>query len=168
MTPLKLFVVLTLASLPCLQAQVPAPVAFTDPAAVLAGVPREVFRDLRPGSDKMMEAAGQASKKAAESEGKQATFKITIGTVDPFQAAEAPTVTRYKIISRVESIRVSGASLNVHILAVLSVEEHSKVAKLKRGDKITITGRIGNAEVLGRTNAELHLDIKDVKLPAVK
>jgi tRNA(Ile2) C34 agmatinyltransferase TiaS len=64
----------------------------------------------------------------------------------------------------VDSVRISGASFNLHLLAVLSVEEHPKVAKLKRGDKITITGRIGNAEVLGRNNAELHIDVKDVKL----
>lgn len=136
-----------------------------EPVAVLEGLSRDVIKDLRPGSSKMMAAAGEASKKAAESEGKQATFKITIGNVDPFQAAEAPDVTRYKIGGRVEMVRVSGVNLSVHVLAVLAIDQHPKVAKLKKGDKITITGRIGNAEVLARTNAELHLDVKEVQLP---
>lgn len=136
-----------------------------EPTAVLDGLSRDVFKDLRTGSSKMMDAAGAASKKAAESEGKQASFKIIIGNVDPFQAAEAPTVTRYKIGGRVETARVNGVNINVHVLAVLAIDQHPKVEKLKKGDKITITGRIGNAEVLARTNAELHLDIKDVKLP---
>ena len=140
-------------------------VAFKEPLAVLEGLSRDVLKDLRSGSSKMREAAGEASKKAAESEGKQAEFKIVIGNVDPFQAAEAPTVTRYKIGGRVETERVSGITFSVHILAVLAIDQHPKVAKLKKGDKITITGRIGNAEVLARTQAELHLDVKDVKLP---
>ncbi|GEP45804.1 hypothetical protein [Brevifollis gellanilyticus] len=141
------------------------PVTIQEPLAVLDGLSRDVIKDLRSGSNKMMDAAGEASKKAAESEGKQATFKIVIGNVDPFQAAEAPTVTRYKIGGRVEMERLSGVNISVHILAVLAIDQHPKVEKLKKGDKITITGRIGNAEVLGRTNAELHLDVKDVKLP---
>lgn len=157
------FVCLAL-SLSCLSAQEAAG-AIKEPLAVLEGLPREVLKDLRPGASKMREAAGEASKKAAESEGKQASFKIVIGNVDPFQAAEAPTVTRYKIGARVETERVSGIPISLHILAVLDIEQHPKVAKLKKGDKITITGRIGNAEVLARTQAELHLDVKDVKLP---
>ena len=51
------------------------------------------------------------------------------------------------------------------MLGILAIDQHPKVAKLKKGDKITITGRIGNAEVLARPQAELHLDVKDVKLP---
>jgi|GEM_PF-6768262 tRNA(Ile2) C34 agmatinyltransferase TiaS len=141
------------------------PVAFQEPTDVLKGLSRDILKDLRAGSNKMREAAGEASKKAAESEGKQATFKIVVGNVDPFQAAEAPDVTRYKIGGRVEMARVSGVNLSVHVLAVLAIDQHPKVEKLKKGDKITITGKIGNAEVLARTNAELHLDVKEVKLP---
>ncbi len=151
-------------SLNCKSAE-EVPVAIKEPISVLESLSREVLKDLRAGSSKMREAAGEASKKAAESEGKQAAFKIVIGNVDPFQAAEAPDVTRYKIGGRVEMVRVSGVTLSVHVLAVLAIDQHPKVEKLKKGDKITITGRIGNAEVLARTNAELHLDVKDVKLP---
>ncbi|MES2595356.1 MAG: hypothetical protein V4662_08475 [Verrucomicrobiota bacterium] len=139
-------------------------VTIQEPIAVLDGLSRDVLKDLRAGSNKMMDAAGEASKKAAESEGKQATFKIVIGNMDPFQAAEAPTVTRYKIGGRVEMERVGGVTISVHVLAVLAIDQHPKVEKLKKGDKITITGRIGNAEVLGRTSAELHLDVKEVKI----
>jgi len=135
------------------------------PLEVLNGLSRDVLKDLRSGSSKMSAAAGEASKKAAESEGKTASFKITIGNIDPFQAAEAPGVTRYKIGGRVELERLSGVAINVHILAVLAIDQHPKVAKLKKGDKILITGRIGNAEVLARSNAELHLDVKEVQLP---
>ena len=50
-------------------------VTIKEPTAVLDGLSRDVLKDLRPGSSKMMDAAGEASKKAAESEGKQATFQ---------------------------------------------------------------------------------------------
>ena len=160
--PLLAVVCLAL-SLNCAPAEEPV-VAFKEPIAVLDGLSREVFKDLRAGSSKMMTAAGEASKKAAESEGKQATFKMVIGTLDPFQAAEAPGVTRYKIGGRVEMVRASGVNISVHILAVLAIDQHPKVEKLKKGDKITFTGRIGNAEVLARSNAELHLDVKEVKI----
>ncbi len=160
--PLLAVVCLAL-SLNCAPAEEPV-VAFKEPIAVLDGLSREVFKDLRAGSSKMMTAAGEASKKAAESEGKQATFKMVIGNLDPFQAAEAPDVTRYKIGGRVEMVRASGVNISVHILAVLAIDQHPKVEKLKKGDKITFTGRIGNAEVLARSNAELHLDVKEVKI----
>jgi hypothetical protein len=150
-------------SLNCALAEEPA-VVFKEPIAVLDGLSREVFKDLRAGSSKMLAAAGDATKKAAESEGKQATFKMVIGNLDPFQAAEAPDVTRYKIGGRVEMVRASGVNISVHILAVLAIDQHPKVKKLKKGDKIIITGRIGNAEVLARSNAELHLDVKEVKI----
>lgn len=150
-------------SMNCAAAEEPV-VAFKEPIAVLDGLSREVFKDLRAGSSKMMAAAGEASKKAAESEGKQATFKMVIGNLDPFQAAEAPDVTRYKIGGRVEMVRASGVNISVHILAVLAIDQHPKVEKLKKGNKITFTGRIGNAEVLARSNAELHLDVKEVKI----
>ena len=42
------------------------------------------------------------------------------GNLDPFQAAEAPDVTRYKIGGRVEMVRASGVNISVHILAVRS------------------------------------------------
>jgi hypothetical protein len=150
-------------SLSCALAEEPA-VVFKEPIAVLDGLSREVFKDLRAGSSKMLAAAGDATKKAAESEGKQATFKMVIGNLDPFQAAEAPDVTRYKIGGRVEMVRAVGVNISVHILAVLAIDQHPKVKKLKKGDKIIITGRIGNAEVLARSNAELHLDVKEVKI----
>jgi Rieske Fe-S protein len=52
------------------------------PLEVLDGLSRDVLKDLRSGSSKMSAAAGEASKKAAESEGKTASFKITIGNID--------------------------------------------------------------------------------------
>jgi hypothetical protein len=139
--------------------------AVTDPKAVLAGIPRDVIGDLRPGSRKMVDAAGKASMVTAKNaEGKTGTFKMTLRAVEQFQRPEAPDVKRYRLHAKIDSVRESGVSFNVHLMSVPDVSENDKVAKLGPGSKITVTGKISNAEILGRQLAELHIDVMDSKL----
>lgn len=145
--------------------ETPAAAAVTDPKAVLEGIPRDVIGDLRPGSRKMVDAAGKASMVTAKNaEGKTGTFKMTIRSVEQFQRPDAPGVTRYRLHARIESVRESGVAFNFHLMSVPDVSEHEKVAKLAPGSKITVSGKISNAEILGRQVAELHVDVMDSKL----
>jgi hypothetical protein len=54
--------------------------------------------------------------------------------------------------------------MGVYLLAVGDKSENEKFAKLKAGSKVTFSGKISNAEVLGRQRAELHLDLMDAKI----
>lgn len=143
----------------------PAAAAVTDPKAALEGIPREVMGDLRPGSRKMVDAAGKASIITAKNaEGKTGSFKMTLRAVEQFQRPDAPSVTRYRLLAQVDSVRESGVAFTVHLMAVADVSEHEKVAKLGPGDKVTVSGKISNAEVLPGQKPGLHIDVMDAKV----
>jgi len=136
-----------------------------NPADVLTGIPRDVLKDLRPGTKAMSDACTKATAAIRKNvEGKTASFKMTLKSVNKFQAREAPDVTRYKLVGVVSKMRESGVMFDVHLMAVPDVSEEAKIAKLSAGSKITVTGMIGNAEVIGHQYTELHIDIKDVKV----
>jgi hypothetical protein len=141
------------------------PSAITDPTDALKGISRDVMGDLRPGSRNMVEAAGKASMQTAKNaEGKTGTFKFNITTIEQFQRPEAPDVTLYRIRSMPDTVRESGVALGVYLLAVGDKSENEKLAKLKVGSKVTFSGKISNAEILGRQRAELHIDLMDAKI----
>lgn len=143
----------------------PSASVITDPDDALKDIPRDVMGDLRPGSRQMMDAAAKASMQAAKNaEGKTGTFKFNVRAVEKFQRPDAPDVTRYRILSVIDTTRASGVQVNVHLMAVLDLSEHEKAAKIGTGSKITLTGKISNAEILGRQKAELHIDLMDAKI----
>lgn len=141
------------------------PSAIADPADALKDIPRDVMGDLRPGSRQMMDAAAKASMQTAKNaEGKTGTFKFNVRAVEKFQRPDAPDVTRFRILAVVDTVRASGVQLNVHLMAVLDLAEHEKAAKIGTGSKVTLTGKISNAEILGRQKAELHIDLMDARI----
>lgn len=139
--------------------------AITDPEDALKDIPRDVMGDLRPGSRQMTDAAAKASMQTAKNaEGKMGTFKFNVRAVEKFQRPDAPDVTRFRILAVVDTVRASGVQLNLHLMAVLDLAEHEKAAKIGTGSKITLTGKVSNAEILGRQKAELHIDLMDAKI----
>lgn len=113
----------------------------------------------------MIEAAGKASMVTAKNaEGKTGTFKFNISTIEQFQRPDAPDVTLYRIRSLTETVRESGVAMGVYLLAVGDKSENEKLAKLKAGSKVIFSGKISNAEILGRQRAELHIDLMDAKI----
>lgn len=139
--------------------------SISDPEDALKDIPRDVMGDLRPGSRQMVDAAAKASIQTAKNaEGKMGTFKFNVRAVEKFQRPDAPDVTRFRILAVVDTVRASGVQLNVHLMAVLDLAEHEKAAKIGTGSKITLTGKVSNAEILGRQKAELHIDLMDAKI----
>lgn len=137
----------------------------SDPKDALKDIPRDVMGDLRPGSRSMVEAAGKASMQTAKNaEGKTGTFKFNVAAIEQFQRPEAPDVTLYRIRSVTDTVRESGVAMGVYLLAIGDKSENEKFAKLKAGSKVTFSGRISNAEILGRQRAELHIDLVDAKI----
>ena len=137
----------------------------TKPGDLLVGIPRDVMIGLLPGSRTMQEACGKAAiTVAANAEDRVGDFKVTVRSIDPFQPSDDAGTTRYRLHAMVEVIRVGGVNLKQEIMAVHDVTERAKLAKLGPGSKVTVTGKISHAEILGRTNAELHIDLVDAKV----
>ncbi len=137
----------------------------TKPSDLLVGVPREVMLGMLPGSSTMQDACGKATVTvAANAQDKLGSFKITVRGIDPFQLSHAPEERRYRVHAVVDPMRVAGVNMQMEIMAVPDVADHAKVAKLVPGSRVTVTGKISHAEVLGRANAELHIDLMNAKL----
>lgn len=134
-----------------------------DPASALEGIPRDVLQDLRPGSRTMMEASGKASQVVAKNiEGKMATLKFEVFGLEPFQRPDSLSITRYRVKSLIDKVRVNGSSFNVYLMVIPDVSENEKVTKLKKGDKVSFSGKISNGEIL--KGQELHIDLIDATL----
>ncbi len=160
-----LFVVLGLTSAFAADAPKPGGDAVTEPKQALAGIPRDVLQDMRPGSRKADDAAVKATEVVRKNvEGKTATFKMTVGSVEKFQKKDAPDVTRIRLKSTNEVIRDSGAAFTVFLMVVPDVTEEAKLAKITKGSKIIVTGVVSNGEIIARKSTELHIDIMDAKL----
>jgi hypothetical protein len=141
------------------------PSVITDPKVALKDIPREVMADLRPGSRQMVDAAGKASIQAVKNVGgKTGTFKFNVRAVEKFQRPDAPDVTRLRILSTTDNARVSGVAVDVYVAAILDLSENEKAAKIGPGSKLTLTGMIINAEILGRQRAELRLYLENAKI----
>lgn len=160
-----LFVIFGLTSVFAAEPPKPGGDAITDPKQALAGIPRDVLQDMRPGSRKADDAAVKATEIVRKNvEGKTATFKMTVNTVEKFQKKDAPDVTRIRLKSTNETIRDSGAAFTVFLMAVPDVTEESKLSKITKGSKVTVTGVVNNGEIISRKSTELHIDIMDAKL----
>jgi hypothetical protein len=151
-----------------LPAAEPAPAekgGITDVKQALADIPRDVMKDLRYGSRTMEDAATKATAVARKNvEGKTASLKMTVQFVEKFQRKDTPDVTSIRLRQSNDTVREGGVTFTVFLMTVLDESEKEKAAKLDKGSKVTITGKISNAVILPRKNAELHIDIMDGKL----
>lgn len=135
------------------------------PADALKGIPRDVLGDLRPGSRKLVDAAAKASQVVATNiENKTVTMKFTVSGIEKFQRPDAPTINRYRVRSNPDTEREGGTTFYVNVMVVPDVSDDEKVAKLKKGDKVTFTGRVSNGEITAAGSVVLHIDLMDAKL----
>ncbi|MDB6117648.1 MAG: hypothetical protein JWO08_1429 [Verrucomicrobiaceae bacterium] len=88
---------------------------------------------------------------------------MTLRAVEKFQRREAPDVTRYRLLGTITKMRESGVMFDLYLMSVPDVTENSKLEKLAAGSKITVNGKITNAEFLSKKNMELHVDLLDAK-----
>jgi hypothetical protein len=151
-----------------LSAAEPAPAekaGITDVKQALAGIPRDVMQDLRYGSRTMEEAANKATAVVGKNvEGKTASLKMTVQFVEKFQRKDTPDVTRIRLRQSNDTVREGGVTFTIFLMAVLDESEKEKAAKIDKGSKVTITGKVSNGVILPRKNAELHIDIMDAKI----
>jgi hypothetical protein len=132
---------------------------------LFTGIPRETMQDLRPGSRKMAEAAAAANAAVRQAWDKRtATLRMTVEYVEPFQFKAEPNVTRVRLRCDGDTVREDGVNLKLFLVAVPALSENAKLAKIKKGSKITFTGKITNVEIAARKVPELHMDVSNVLL----
>jgi hypothetical protein len=139
----------------------------TDPKVVLAGISRDIMKDLRPGNREAINAVGKATAQVrTNAEGKPGKFTMTVTGVEKFQRKDTPDINRTRIKSNNTSVREGGATLRVYLMAAVADDaEKEKLARIKPGTKVTVSGVISNAEItMPRQEVELHIDIMDAKI----
>jgi hypothetical protein len=139
----------------------------TDPKDALAEIPRDVLKDLRPGNREAIDAVGKATAQVRKNvEKKAAKFTMTVTALEKFQRKDTPEVNRTRIKSTNTTVREGGATFRVYILATVADDaEKEKLAKIKEGGRVTVSGMINNAEItMPRKDVELHIDIMDAKI----
>ncbi|HYF38012.1 MAG TPA: hypothetical protein VD994_22105 [Prosthecobacter sp.] len=160
-----LFLTLALTALTTHAAEPAKPAALFNPADALAGLPRDVVQDLRPGSRKLTDAAAKAAQVVAKNvEGKMATVKFDILSIEKFQRPDTLDIDRYRIKAETDKIRSAGATFEYLLMIIADPSENEKIAKLKKGDKVTFTGKIANGNINPANGLDLHIDIIDAKL----
>ena len=137
----------------------------TDLKQLFVGIPKQTMQDLRPGSRQMEEAAAKANASVRQAWDKRtATLKMTVEFVEPFQFKAEPNVTRVRLRCDGDTVREDGVNLKLFLVAIPALSQNAKLAKIKKGSKITFTGKITNVEIAARKVPELHMDVSDVIL----
>lgn len=135
----------------------------TEFSQAFAGIPREVMQDLRKGSRGFDEAASKASEQIKKNLAKKtAEFKISVAKVEPFKRGDS-SETSYRIFGMTEKIREGSTPFNAIVMAMVDESEKEKVLKLKKPDRIVVTGTIIGGSVTGPMPT-LHIDLTDAKL----
>jgi hypothetical protein len=132
---------------------------------VLAGIPREVMADLKPGSRNRADAYIKATEQVRQNvKEKPGAFDVKVNFIEKFKPNNAPDTVRYRVVTLVDKMRESGVVFMGFVTAYPEASENDKIAKLKQGDKITVTGRIVTGQVYGRSNAAIEVTLVDAKI----
>jgi hypothetical protein len=70
---------------------------------------------------------------------------------------------RYNVFATADGVRVAGTSIAVGYVVYFDESENEKVAKLKKGDKITASGKVFPM-ILGTKNPFMRLELGGAKL----
>jgi hypothetical protein len=146
-------------------AQPAAPAEITGFDQVLADVPRNVLADLRPQSRKLTEAMFQATEQVKKNvKDKMGRFKIRVRNVEKFATVNPPGKVRFRVYAEAEKVRDGGAAFNAFVVSVVDMDQNDKAAKLKKGDNVTVTGKIVSGHVYGVSYPGIEVILVDAKL----
>ncbi len=106
-----------------------------DPKDALVGIPRDVLRDLKPGSAKTAAAIAIADKQARNNiTEKLGSFQFKVKKTEPLNGA-------YAITSVSDEVRVGGTQIPFEYTVMLDPSQNSLVGKIKPGDKVKASGK---------------------------
>jgi hypothetical protein len=140
----------------------PDATAITKVEQTVAQVPHPLFIALR-GGPKQNDAATQITNLLRTNvEGRTATLKIKVDRVETYRNKNEQA-DRYRIKTEDGRLQEVGTNLHVLIWVHFDPSENAKVSTKKKGDELTVTGKITTASATGQNNPTLHLDLDEAK-----
>ena len=110
--------------------------ALINPKDVFADIPREVMKDLKPGSAGLPAAFEQADKQIKASlKDKPGTFQIKVRKIEELKNG-------YAIVSVLDEVRIGGMTFPVEYTIMPDPSQNALVAKLKPGNRIKASGNV--------------------------
>jgi hypothetical protein len=135
---------------------------FTNATEIIETVPKQSIMALRGGGKRAEPATIQVNeflKQTAVSKG--ATLHVRVNKIE-----RAPGVGHaWRIEAADETIRVGATSIILKIYAYLPESQTAAVAKLKKGDEVTVTGTMGRADFTSTDKLAFHIDLNQSTLP---
>jgi hypothetical protein len=130
----------------------------TDAKDLLEGVNRQDLRNLQYPNDKdFAEALKRVDAKVqANAKGKSATFKVTLRSIQKEDS--------YVFSGESEPMRSGSGIRYFSVGGMLDDADSAKAAKLKPGDKVTVTGTLARAGVMGTAIVMMRADFEKAKL----
>lgn len=120
-----------------------------DPVVLLDAVPKELMKDMRPGSRGMQEAIAKASPMISDkARDLPCELEGLVSQVDKRFEPGTTTMMGYSVMTRSEKIRAGGATFYSYYNILFDKGESEKVAKLRRGEKIKIAGTTTGAGLM--------------------
>lgn len=139
---------------------------FKDPAALLEQLPKEIAKDMRPGSRTLQEAIAKANPiLSPKVKDKPCEIEAIVSSVEKRFEPGSTTVTGYFVSTQYQKVRAAGAVFYCYYSLAFDKSASEKVAKMRRGEKIRAIGTCSGTEIM--TGSQLpffYIGIKDAKL----
>ena len=139
---------------------------FKDPAALLEQLPKEIAKDMRPGSRTLQEAVAKANPiLLPKVKDKPCEIEAIVSSVEKRFEPGSTTVTGYFVSTQYQKVRAAGAVFYCYYNLTFDKAESEKVARLRRGEKIRATGTCMAAGFMtGSQSPYFFIGIKGAKL----
>jgi hypothetical protein len=135
----------------------------TDLDQTLAEVPRDLLLAVRSGARKEPSATQATDILRNKVEGRTATLKFKVDKVEKYQRKNEK-VDRYRIKAEDLRLRESVTNLKGYLWVHLDPSQNPKVSTIKKGNEISVTGKVSLATITANNNPELHIDLSDAKI----
>jgi hypothetical protein len=141
----------------------PEPGNITELKQTLVEVPHNVVLSLRNPPTREAAATTVTEMLRAKVEGRMATLKFKVEKVEK-DPRRAQNQDGYRIKAEDERLREGITMFHTYLWVHFDLSENAKVAALKKGSEISVTGKITLASVTAPKEPELHIDLSDAKV----
>jgi hypothetical protein len=141
----------------------PDPGSIMDLKQTLVEIPHNVVLSLRNPPTREAAAATATDTLRTKVEGRTATLKFKIEKIekDPHRAQNRDG---YRVKAEDEHLRDGVTMYHVYLWVHFDLSETAKVAVLKKGSEISVTGKVTLASITAPNTPELHIDLSDAKV----
>jgi hypothetical protein len=133
---------------------------FTSLKQVTALLPHNLLVSLLNSAGKEAASSQATDVLRQKAEGQMATFKFKVDRVEKDPRREQGK-DGYRIKAEDTYVREGAANFKTYLWVHFNLSENDKVAALKKGGEISVTGKISLASVTAQPVVELHVDLSD-------